>query len=265
MRAMLRIAFPLLLLLMNSAVEASVSREQAKNEAKTYQLKTIAVVRNAPDGQIIDIWSSDTLFTSNEAKGDWIKVTGHFPDGSTWQPNSATTWVNRHYISSVKHKPQAKPSHRPDGVSRYIQIDKSDFELRVIEKRDAEEKVLLKTVVAVGMDRCLPKEKGGKCYYTEPGEYHVRWKVHDPKGIEWCIPKSMEKEYSQDIAAGNRCFRGAIGKHALNIGKTYAIHGTSNPDSLGKKVSHGCVRTANNDMTRIFRLMDVGDKVYIVD
>ena len=265
MLAMLKKHLLLLPLLFATAAQASVSESPASDKAKTYQLKTIAVVRSAPEGQIVDVWNSNTLFTSNETNGDWVRVTGHFPDGNTWQPSSHSAWVNRHYITGVKRKPKAKRSNRPDGSIRYIEIDKSDFELRVVEKQNEEQKVLLKTTVAVGMDRCLSKEKGGRCYYTEPGEYNVRWKVYDPKGIEWCIPKNMEKEYASDIAAGKRCFRGAIGSHALNIGKTYAIHGTSNPSSLGKKVSHGCVRAANQKIAKIYDLMDVGDKVYIVE
>lgn len=253
------------LLLVGHVAQASVDETPKSKEAATFQLKTIAVVRSAPEGQIVDVWNSNTLFTSNESDGDWVRVTGHFPDGNTWQPSAQSAWVNRHYITSIKRQAQPKRSNRPEGVTRYIEVDKSDFELRVVEKRDDEKKVLLKTTVAVGMDRCLPKEKGGRCYYTEPGEYHVRWKVHDPEGIEWCIPKNMEKEYSKDIAAGKRCFRGAIGSHALNIGKTYAIHGTNNLASLGKKVSHGCVRTENQKIARIYDLMDVGDKVYIVE
>ncbi|MEN8171196.1 MAG: L,D-transpeptidase [Pseudomonadota bacterium] len=256
---------PLALLLFCSSVQATVTEQQGSDEAKTYQLKSIAVVRSKPEGSIVDIWNGNTLFTSNQVQGDWVKVTGHFPDGNRWQPSSQSAWINRHYISTVKRQAPPRPSNRPNGAIRYIEINKSNFELRVVEQRDDEKKVLLKTTVAVGMDRCLPKEKGGKCYYTDPGEYQVRWKVHDPEGIEWCIPKSMEKEYASSISRGKRCFRGSIGKHALNIGKTYAIHGTSNPNSLGKKVSHGCVRTANNKIARIYDMMDVGDKVYIVE
>jgi hypothetical protein len=253
------------LLLFSASAQASVSEQPGTAGARTYQLKTIAVVRSAPEGGIVDVWNSDTLFTSNEIKGDWVKVTGHFPDGLQWQPSSQSAWINRHYLTAVKRSAPPIPSNRPEGVIRYIEVDKSSFELRVIEKRDNEKTILLKTTVAVGMDRCLPKEKGGQCYYTDPGEYQVRWKVYDPEGIEWCIPKSMEKEYAASISRGKRCFRGGIGSHALNIGKTYAIHGTNNQTSLGRKVSHGCVRTANNKMARIYDLMDVGDKVYIVE
>jgi lipoprotein-anchoring transpeptidase ErfK/SrfK len=223
------------------------------------------VVRCAPEGSIVDIWDSNTLLTSSEIQGDWVRVTGHFPDGGNWQPSGQQAWINRHYLTSVKRPPQPKPSNRPAGAIRYIEVEKSSFELRVVEQRDAKREVLLKTTVAIGMDRCLPQEKGGRCYYTEPGEYNVRWKVHDPEGIEWCIPKSMEQEYRQDLDRGERCFRGAIGSHALNIGKSYAIHGTSKTNSLGRKISHGCVRTANPKMAQIYELMDVGDKVYIIE
>jgi lipoprotein-anchoring transpeptidase ErfK/SrfK len=261
------ILFTLSLLAFNGHASAKKTTvdEQADNTAQTFELTTIAVVRDAPQGRIVDIWNPQTRFTSNVAEGDWVRVTGHFPEDE-WQPSPRPLWIDRNYVHHFKpKKPAPKRSNRPDGIVRYIEVDKNNFELRVIEEKDADRAVIFKTVVALGMDRCLPKTKGGRCYYTEPGEYHVRWKIHDPKGIEWCIPKSMEKEYAAAIDRGERCYRGAIGNYALNIGKTYAIHGTSNPRSLGKRVSHGCVRTANNAIEKLYTLMDVGDKVYIVE
>jgi len=257
--------FMLLALLSPQSHASGTTRENAQGApAQTFTLSTIAVVRDAPEGRIVDVWNSDTRFTSTVADGKWIRVTGYFPE-KEWQPSSRPLWIDSNYVTAFR--PQTAPPRvtRPDGISRYIEVDKNSFELRVIEEKEREKSVIFKTVVALGMDRCLPQEKGGRCYYTEPGEYQVRWKVHDPEGIEWCIPKSMEQEYAGSIARGKRCFRGAIGKHALNIGKTYAIHGTSNPGSLGRKVSHGCIRTANSDMEKLFRLTEVGDKVFIVE
>ena len=266
--ATLRTLTLLMLALPAQSVFASVNNatddEQSGLTAQTYELTTIAVVRDAPQGHIVDIWNPETRFTSNVADGEWVRVTGYFPNDE-WQPYPRPLWIDRNYVHSFTPKPAPKHSNRPAGIVRYIEVDKNNFELRVIEEKDDNKAVIFKTEVALGMDRCLPKSKGGRCYYTEPGEYAVRWKVHDPQGIEWCIPKSMEKEYSKAINQGERCYRGAIGKYALNIGKTYAIHGTSNPRSIGKKVSHGCVRTANSDMEKLYKLMDVGDKVYIVE
>lgn len=263
LRPLLFTLVTLISLHVQASVSTTITRDQ-DSAAQTFTLTTIAVVRDAPDGRIVDIWDSDTRFTSNVADGNWIRVTGYFPD-DTWQPNARPLWIDRHYVAAFQPKIAAPRSKRPAGLVRYIEVDKHSFELRVVEEKDKEKAVIFKTVVALGMDRCLQKEKGGRCYYTEPGEYQVRWKVHDPEGIEWCIPESMEKEYANSIAHGKRCFRGPIGTHALNIGKSYAIHGTSNPRSLGKKVSHGCVRTANSDMEKIYKLMDVGDKVFIVE
>lgn len=259
----------LIMLLALFSLHAQASVSNAKNSvqplaAQTYNLTTIAVVRDAPEGRIVDIWNSDTRFTSNVADGKWIRVTGYFPNNK-WQPSSRPLWIDRHYVDTFRPQNSAPPSNRPAGIVRYIEVDKNSFELRVIEEKEEKKAVIFKTVVGLGMDRCLPKEKGGRCYYTEAGEYEVRWKIHDPEGIEWCIPESMEKEYAKAIKRGERCYRGAIGTHALNIGKTYAIHGTSNPVSLGKKVSHGCIRTANSAMKKLYRLMEVGDKVFIVE
>jgi hypothetical protein len=239
---------------------------QSSYSAQTYQLATMATVRESPYGHIVSIWNPETRFTSREQRGEWIKVSGTFPNDK-WTPSSEPLWINSHYTASFTPKPGPIPSGRPKDISRYITVNKSDFRLQVFERKEGSEteEVIYSTLVALGMDRCQPKEKGGKCYYTDPGEYQIRWKIHDPEGIEWCIPKSMEAEFKSDIEAGERCFRGAIGDYALNIGKTYAIHGTTNPASIGTRASHGCVRTANSDMKRIFNMMDVGDKVYIVE
>jgi len=241
------------------------SRRSTYN-ASTLQLASMATVRATPAGKIVAIWSPETRFTSREQHGEWIKVSGTFPNDK-WTPSSESLWINEHYTASFTPKPGPIPSGRPEDINRYITIDKSDFLLKVFERKEGTdtERVIYSTKVALGMDRCLPKEKGGNCYYTDPGEYQIRWKIHDPEGIEWCIPQSMEQEFKSDIEAGERCFRGAIGDYALNIGKTYAIHGTTNPASIGTKASHGCVRTVNADMKRIFGMMDVGDKVYIIE
>jgi hypothetical protein len=252
-------------LLMPGYLFASTPDSDHGSPALTYRLSTIAVLREEPDGRIVDIWNRGSLFTSNVAEGGWVRVSGYFPQDH-WQPMESPLWINTQYIEATyTDKDHPPPANRPDGIVRYIEVNKSTFELKVIEERESRKKVIFKTRVALGMDRCLPKEKGGKCYYTEPGEYQVRWKVHDPDGIEWCIPKSMEKEYPRSIARGKRCFRGVIGSYALNIGKTYAIHGTNRPASLGKRVSHGCVRTANRAVKLIYDLLDIGDRVIIIE
>ena len=43
----------------------------------------------------------------------------------------------------------------------------------------------------------------------------------------------------------------------------YGIHGTNNPNSIGKAVSHGCIRLYNEDVTQLYDLVPIGTPVSI--
>jgi lipoprotein-anchoring transpeptidase ErfK/SrfK len=45
--------------------------------------------------------------------------------------------------------------------------------------------------------------------------------------------------------------------------KSYGIHGTNEPRSIGKAASHGCIRLRNREMEQLFSLLRVGDRVEI--
>jgi lipoprotein-anchoring transpeptidase ErfK/SrfK len=44
---------------------------------------------------------------------------------------------------------------------------------------------------------------------------------------------------------------------------SYGIHGTNNPKSIGKAVSHGCIRLYNEDVVVVYRQVPVGTPVNI--
>lgn len=46
-------------------------------------------------------------------------------------------------------------------------------------------------------------------------------------------------------------------------GRTYGIHGTNQPFSIGKYVSDGCIRMYNEDVEQLFKRVPLGTKVYI--
>ncbi|MCT2346241.1 L,D-transpeptidase [Niallia taxi] len=48
-------------------------------------------------------------------------------------------------------------------------------------------------------------------------------------------------------------------------GRTYGIHGTNNPASIGHYVSEGCVRMQNEVIESIFQTVPLGTKVLITD
>ena len=45
--------------------------------------------------------------------------------------------------------------------------------------------------------------------------------------------------------------------------KSYGIHGTNQPESIGKAASHGCIRMSRADLEEFFALVQVGDAVEI--
>lgn len=46
---------------------------------------------------------------------------------------------------------------------------------------------------------------------------------------------------------------------------SYGIHGTTEPQNLGKQVTQGCVRMANSDVEELYMMIPLGTEVTIVD
>jgi len=45
----------------------------------------------------------------------------------------------------------------------------------------------------------------------------------------------------------------------------YGIHGTTDPDNLGKQITQGCVRMSNSEVEELYAIVPVGTEVTIVD
>jgi lipoprotein-anchoring transpeptidase ErfK/SrfK len=71
------------------------------------------------------------------------------------------------------------------------------------------------------------------------------------------------KVFIPPFGTTNRKFAGVVGTHRLNLGDGYALHGTDVPSSIGRAVSHGCVRLRNEDIETLYQLVPVGTPVYI--
>ena len=65
------------------------------------------------------------------------------------------------------------------------------------------------------------------------------------------------------FGTNQRKYKDVLGTHRLNIGDGYALHGTNNPESIGRSVSHGCVRLRNEDIARLYEIVQVGTPVFI--
>jgi len=59
--------------------------------------------------------------------------------------------------------------------------------------------------------------------------------------------------------------RNPVGSRWMGLSiRGYGIHGTNEPNSIGKAASHGCVRMAKADLEEFFELVAVGDTVKLV-
>ena len=65
------------------------------------------------------------------------------------------------------------------------------------------------------------------------------------------------------FGTNQRKYKGVLGTHRLNMGDGYALHGTDQPESIGRSVSHGCVRLRNEDIETLYQMVSVGTPVFI--
>lgn len=121
----------------------------------------------------------------------------------------------------------APASHEPFLVQPLeIVVDKSSHELALVSG----DMVVRSYKVGLGGDR------------TPEGTYMITEKIINPNG------KSS----------------GEFGSRGMQLSDTnYAIHGTNEPDSVGKDESKGCIRMSKEDVEELFDLAPVGTKVTI--
>jgi lipoprotein-anchoring transpeptidase ErfK/SrfK len=54
-----------------------------------------------------------------------------------------------------------------------------------------------------------------------------------------------------------------LGERWIDIGESYGIHGTIEPESIGKNESRGCIRLLNSDVEELYDFLTVGSQVLI--
>ena len=109
----------------------------------------------------------------------------------------------------------------------------------------------------------------GREGFSWTGTADIRRKAQWPT---WAPPSAMVarqpelKQYRQGMAAGIANPLGARALYLYQNGKDtlYRIHGTNEPDSIGKNVSSGCIRLLNQDVIDLFNRVPVGSRVVVL-
>ncbi|QIO31738.1 L,D-transpeptidase [Bradyrhizobium sp. 1(2017)] len=102
----------------------------------------------------------------------------------------------------------------------------------------------------------------GREGFTWSGEQTVARKAEWP---DWHPPTEMigRQPYLPRFMAGGP--GNPLGARAMYLGDTeYRIHGTNNPATIGKRVSSGCIRLTNDDVTDLYERVKVGAKVIVL-
>jgi lipoprotein-anchoring transpeptidase ErfK/SrfK len=102
----------------------------------------------------------------------------------------------------------------------------------------------------------------GREGFTWAGEQTVARKAEWP---DWHPPAEMvsRQPYLPRFMAGG--LGNPLGARAMYLGETeYRIHGTNKPDTIGKRVSSGCIRLTNDDVVDLYERVKVGAKVIVL-
>ena len=95
----------------------------------------------------------------------------------------------------------------------------------------------------------------GKDSSTPVGKFKITNKIIDPS---WYPPTGGV------IPPGDP--RNVLGSRWMGLSSpSYGIHGTTNPESIGKSVTEGCVRMKNSDVEELYSIVPEGTEVEIVD
>lgn len=106
--------------------------------------------------------------------------------------------------------------------------------------------------------KSYPVAVGRKGWETPTGNFQVIEMIQNPK---WIHPFTGEA-----IPGGDP--ENPLGHYWIGFwtnGKDWiGLHGTPNPESVGKAASHGCIRMHNKDVEELFHQVNVGTPVTVV-
>ena len=102
----------------------------------------------------------------------------------------------------------------------------------------------------------------GREGFTWSGVRAIGRKVEWP---DWHPPAEMiaRQPYLPRFMAGGP--GNPLGARAMYLqGTLYRIHGTNQPETIGKRVSSGCIRMLNDDATDLYNRVNIGTKVLVL-
>ncbi len=86
------------------------------------------------------------------------------------------------------------------------------------------------------------------------GAFAIRSKDRNPT---WYVPDSIYRTMDHPVRVVPPGPDNPMGKYRIRLSKgLYAIHGTNNPWSIGRRTTHGCIRLYPEDIEELYPLVD---------
>lgn len=109
----------------------------------------------------------------------------------------------------------------------------------------------------------FPISIGKEGWETPLGETVIARKRENPVWIPTPALRKEDPSLPLSVPPGPA---NPLGAYALNLGwPGFAIHGTNVPDTIGRRVSHGCIRMYPEDIKVLFEAVATGTKVTVID
>ncbi|MBF8270003.1 MAG: YkuD protein [Gammaproteobacteria bacterium] len=113
----------------------------------------------------------------------------------------------------------------------------------------------------------FPVGIGKEGWNTPYARTNIIKKQKDPS---WYPPESIRREHAargdilpKRVAPGPD---NPLGKYAMRMGLgAYLIHGTNNPDAIGMRASHGCIRLYPEDIENLYSMVGLRTPVNIIN
>ncbi|MDR1651138.1 MAG: L,D-transpeptidase [Synergistaceae bacterium] len=144
-------------------------------------------------------------------------------------------------------------TYKPQSGEMWIKIDKENLKLTL---RRGEGEIIKSYPVAVGRGKGVKKSRTD--LITPAGVFKI-WRViqdathlvYDPKWFG--EPGGPQK--------------GAYGAKLISFYNPWeiALHGTNAPSSIGRRVTHGCIRMRNSDIIELSKSVTPGMRLWIVE
>jgi lipoprotein-anchoring transpeptidase ErfK/SrfK len=166
--------------------------------------------------------------------------------------------------------PQAQePAYQVPGTEEQIELP-ARFRRQAVDFRsnEAPGTIVIDTpntylYLVMGNGRAMRYGIGvGRDGFTWSGTQTITRKAEWP---DWTPPPEMiaRQPYLPRYMAGGP--GNPLGARAMYLGNTiYRIHGTNAPTTIGGRVSSGCIRLTNDDVTDLFSRVHVGTKVVVM-